>query len=136
MAYLLDKIEYPQEGLEYPVNNSPLDEKENLVNYSLSCGKKFDSLYRGMVIRLRENRLNIYGFGSIKYNDNHKYVFGSLEIDNCVKDLDIGTHDIGVITTRDLENSLSIGIGTIEVLFLTSLFSFGTYSLVKYLSKK
>ena len=87
-------------------------------------------MFRGMYFNIKDGRLSCFGIGSIRYRNENKIVLLYSFVDSCVKSLNCSENDVGVITTRDLEESITVEFSTYLTLSILTIFSLGTYLLV------
>jgi hypothetical protein len=77
------------------------------------------TLFKGMYLNIKDNKLFCYGIGVINYMDKMKPVFLYSTIDTCVKSIEKpNCYDIGIIDSRDLEKSFRVVASTYFSIFM------------------
>lgn len=88
-------------------------------------------LFKGIYFSINKNlnKLKCYGLGIIYYKDKYLPIIFFNTIDTCVKCINYNNDspDLGIIDSRNLENSLNVVISTYFSLFIISCIGYGSY---------
>lgn len=92
-------------------------------------------LFKGMYFKILDRKLFCYGIGTIKYNYEYKTIIFYDLVDLCVKSISASDVDLGVKTTQDCENSLTVKCSTYLSLSVFTVFT-GTIIFIYFITKR
>lgn len=87
-----------------------------------------------MFCSLKDRKFSVSGIGIVSYNDKLIPIFLHKELDTCIKNIDNGSHDVGVEDSRNLTNCLTVKLSSFETAIIlsgVSLLSYFIYKMVK-----